>query len=60
MQLYTDAALVLDASTRAAAAARRGLIVLRFALVVDHADVSHQLAHVRSRKEADFASLGWI
>ena len=30
-QLYTDAALVLDASTRAAAAARSGLIDLRFA-----------------------------
>ena len=59
-QLYTDAALVLDASTRAAAAARSGLIDLRFALVIDHVDVSHQLAHVRSRKEADLASLGWI
>ena len=59
-QLYTDAALVLDASTRAAAAARSGLIDLRFAFVIDHADVSHQRAHVRSRKEADLACLGWI
>ena len=59
-QLYTDAALVLDASTRAAAAARSGLIDLRVASVIDHADVSHQRAHVRSRKEADLASLGWI
>ena len=30
-QLYTDAALVLDPSTRVAAAARSGLIDLRFA-----------------------------
>ena len=38
-RLCTDAALVLDASTRGAAAARSGLIDLRFAFVVDHADV---------------------
>ena len=47
-QLYTDAALVLDASTRVAAAARSGPIDLHFALVVDHADGSHQRAHVGS------------
>ena len=58
--MHTDAALMLDASPRAAAAARSGLIDLRFAFVIDHADVSHQRAHVRSRKEADLASLGWI
>ena len=39
-QLYTDAALVLDASTRVAAAAGSGLIDLHFAFVVDHADGS--------------------
>ena len=38
-QLYTDAALVLDASTRVATAARSGLIDLHFAFVVDHADM---------------------
>ena len=59
-QLYTDAALMLDASTRVAAAARSGLIDLRFAFVIDHVDVSHQRALVRSRKKADLASLGWI
>ena len=45
---------------RVAAAARSGLIDLRFAFVIDHADVSHQRAHVRSRKEAALAILGWI
>ena len=35
-QLFTDATLVLDASTRVAAAARSGLIDLHFAFVVDH------------------------
>ena len=38
-QLYTDAALVLDTSTRIAAAARSGLIDLRFAPPLF--DVSH-------------------
>ena len=55
-QRCTDASLVLDASTRVAAAARRGLIDLRFAFVVDHADVSQattQQAHVESCEEAD-------
>jgi len=47
-QLYIDAALVLDASTRVATAARSGLIDLHFAFVVDHADGSHQRAHVGS------------
>ena len=59
-RLCTDAALVLDASTRGAAAARSGLIDLRFAFVVDHADGSHQRAHVGLAREADLASLGWI
>ena len=63
-QRCTDASLVLDASTRVAAAARSGLIDLRFAFVVDHADVSQattQRAHVESCEEADLvASLGWI
>ena len=38
-QRCSDAALVLDASTRVAAAARNGLIDLRSAVVVDQADV---------------------
>ena len=38
-QLYTDAALVLDASTRVAAAKRSGLIDLHFAFVVDLAQM---------------------
>jgi hypothetical protein len=46
-QLYTDAALVLDASTRVAAAAGSGLIDLHFAFVDDHADGS-QAASTRS------------
>jgi hypothetical protein len=37
-QLYTDAALVLDASTRVAAATGGGLIDLHLHCVVDHAD----------------------
>jgi hypothetical protein len=37
-QLYTDAALVLDASTRVPAVARSGLIDLLLHCVVDHAD----------------------
>jgi len=37
-QLYTDAALVLDASTRVAAVARSGLIDLHLHCGVDHAD----------------------
>jgi hypothetical protein len=59
---WTDASLVLDASTRVAAAARSGLIDLHFAFVVDHADGSQTAstgrAHVRCCKEADLASLG--
>ena len=58
-QRCTDAALVLDASTRVAAAARNGLIDLRFAFVVDHADVSQattQRAHVESCEEADLVA----
>ena len=39
-QRYTDAALVLDASTRVAAAAGSGLIDLHLHGVVDHADGS--------------------
>ena len=39
---YTlDAAFMLDASTRVAAAARSGLIDLHVAFVVDHADGTH-------------------
>jgi hypothetical protein len=37
-QLYTDADLVLDASTSVAAVARSGLIDLHLHCVVDHAD----------------------
>ncbi len=59
-RLCTDAALVLDASTRLAAAARSGLIDLHVAFVVDHADGSHQRAPVGLAREADVASLGWI
>jgi hypothetical protein len=57
-QLY--AALVLDASTRGAAAARSGLIDVHFAFVVDHAQMGRTStrAHVRcSCKEADLAAL---
>ena len=59
-QLY--AALVLDASTRGAAAARSGLIDVHFAFVVDHEDGSHinVLMFGVCCKEADLASLGWI
>jgi len=45
-QRCTDAALMLDASTRVAAAARSGLIDLHVAFVVDHADGSHQRVSV--------------
>ena len=57
-QRYTDAALVLDASTRVAAAARSGLLDLHCAFVVDPANGSLQRAHVGSCEEADLASLG--
>ena len=40
-QRCTDAAIVLDTSTRVAAAARSGLIDVHFAFVVDHEDGSH-------------------
>ena len=56
----TDAALVLDASTRVAAAARSGLIDVHFHCVVDLAEGRIHRAHVRCCKEADLASLGWI
>ena len=46
-QRCTDAALVLDASTRVAAASESGLIDLQFAFVVDHADGS-QAAYLHS------------
>ena len=62
-QRCTDAAIVLDTSTRVAAAARSGLIDLHFAFVVDHADAQMgriNRAHVRCCEEADLASLGWI
>jgi len=42
-QRCTDAALVLDASTRVAAAAISGLIDLHFAFVVDHANGLHAI-----------------
>jgi len=59
-QLFTDSTLVLDASTRVAAATRSGLIDLHFAFVVDHADGSHQRADVGYCVEADLARLTWI
>jgi hypothetical protein len=60
-QLCTDAALVLDASTRVAAAAGSCLIDVHLHCVVDLADGSHpHRAHARCCKEADLASLGWI
>ena len=59
-QLYTDAALVLDASTRVAAAAGSGLIDLHLHCVVDHADGRIDRAHARCCEVADLASLGWI
>ena len=60
-QLYTDAALVLDAPTRVAAAARSGLIDLLFAFVVDHAQMGlRPPQHLACCEEADLASLGWI
>ena len=40
-QRCTDAAFMLDASTRVEAAARSGLIVHHVAFVVDHADGTH-------------------
>ena len=61
-QRCTDAALVIDASTRVAAAAGSGLIIdLHLHCVVDLADVGRiNRAHVRCCEEADLASLGWI
>ena len=47
-QLYTDAALMLDASTRVVAAAGSGLIDLHAPRVVDHADGTTTRAHARS------------
>ena len=47
-QLYTDAALMLDASARVVAAAGSGLIDLHAPRVVDHADGTTTLAHARS------------
>jgi hypothetical protein len=62
-QLYTDAALVLDTSTRIAAAARSGLIDLHFALrcrPCGRVSGRPQRAHVRCCDEAVLASLTWI
>ena len=61
-QLYIDAALVLDASTRVAAAARSGLIDLHFAFVVDHADGSQAASTCSCSvlRGSCLASLGWI
>ena len=56
----TDAALVLDASTRVAEAAGSCLIDLHLHCVVDLADGRIHRAHARCCKEADLASLGWI
>jgi hypothetical protein len=58
--LYTDTSLVLDASTRVAAAAGSGLIDLHLHCVVDLADGRIHRAHARCCEEADLASLGWI
>ena len=58
-QRCTDAALVLDASTRLAAAARSGLIDLHVAFVVDHADGSHQrAAHVGHARKLTLRASG--
>ena len=59
-QRCTDAALMLDASTRVAAAAGSGLIDLHLHCVVDLADGRIDRAHARCCEEADLASLGWI
>jgi hypothetical protein len=59
-QLYTDAALVLDTSTRVAAASRSCLIDVHFTFVVDHAEGRINRVHVRCCEEAYLASLGWI
>ena len=61
-QLYTDAALVLDASTRVAAAAGSSLIDLHLHCVVDLADLAGRInrVHARSCEEVDLASPGWI
>ena len=58
----TDAALVLDASTRVAAAAGSCLIDVHLHCVVDLAEgcIHRAHAHARCCKEADLASLGWI
>ena len=56
-QLYTDAALLLDASTRVVAAAGSGLIDLHAPRVVDHADGTTTRAHARSCGKAVCASL---
>ena len=47
-QLYTDAALLLDASTRVVAAAGSGLIDLHAPRVVDHGRWRNTRAHARS------------
>ena len=56
-QLYTDAALLLDASTRVVAAAGSGLIDLHAPRVVEHADGTTTRAHARSCGKANHASL---
>jgi hypothetical protein len=59
-QLYTDASLVLNASTRVVAATGSGLIDLHAPRVVDHADGATTRARVWSCEKADHASLTWI
>ena len=61
-QLYTVAALVLDASTCVAAAAGSSLIDVHLHCVVDMLMGLRppQRAHARCCEEADLASLGWI
>ena len=59
-QLYTDAALMLNANTRVVATAGSGLIDLHAPRVVDHADGTTTRAHARSCGKADHASLTWI
>jgi hypothetical protein len=54
----TQRSLVLDASTRVPAAARSGLIDLHVAFVVDHADGSHQRAHVGHARKLTLRASG--
>ena len=63
-QLYTDAALMLDASTLGVAAAGSGLIDLQVPRVVDHGtrwrNNRARVCRVWSCDEVDHASLPWI